>query len=58
MPKRPVKVKMVLQHAFERLDRLILTAAKAALLFAAVATLLPIVFRAGLRRFSQRRAAR
>jgi hypothetical protein len=48
---------MVLQRAFERLDRLILTAAKAALLFAAIATFLPVVFRAGLRRFSQRRGS-
>jgi hypothetical protein len=45
-------VRMVVQHAFERLDRLILTAAKATLLFAAIATFLPIVFRVGLRRFS------
>jgi hypothetical protein len=49
---------MVLQHTFERLDRLILTAAKVTLLAAAIATLLPMVFRAGLRRFNQHRAAR
>jgi hypothetical protein len=45
-------MRIVLQHAFERLDRLILMAAKATLLFAAIATFLPIVFRVGLRRFS------
>jgi hypothetical protein len=45
-------MRIVLQHAFERLDRLILMAAKATLLFAAIATFLPIVFRVGLQRFS------
>ena len=40
--------------AFERLDRLILTAVKATLLFAAIVVFLPLIFRASLRHLNQR----
>ena len=41
--------------AFERLDRLILTAAKAILLFTAIVVFLPLIFRASLTHLNQRR---
>jgi hypothetical protein len=55
MPKRLDKMRLAPPHAFEKLDRLYLTAAKATLLAAAIATFLPLVFCAGLRQFSRRR---
>jgi hypothetical protein len=51
----PVKTRVVLLLAFERLDRLILTAAKATLLFAAIVAFLPVILRATLMHLYQRR---
>jgi hypothetical protein len=51
----PVKTRVVLSLAFEQLDRLILTAAKATLLFAAVVVFLPLIFRASLTHLNGRR---
>jgi hypothetical protein len=48
-------MRRVLHHAFEWLDRLILAAVKAMLLFAAIVAFLPLVLRTGLRHFSQHR---
>ena len=42
----PVKAKVVLSLALELIDRLILTAAKAILLFKAIVVFLPLIFRA------------
>jgi hypothetical protein len=53
-PKRLDKMRIAPHHAFEKLDRLYLTAAKVTLLAAAIATLVPIIFRTSLRRFDQR----
>jgi hypothetical protein len=56
-PKRLAKMRITPHHVFEKLGRAYLTAAKAALLAAAIATFLPMVFRAALRHFI-RHAAR
>jgi hypothetical protein len=51
----PVKIRVILPLALGWLDRLILTAVKVTLLFAAVVAFLPLIIRAGLRHLSQRR---
>jgi hypothetical protein len=51
MPNRFDKMRFAPPRAFEKLDRLYLTVAKATLLVAAIAAFLPLVLRAGVRQF-------
>ena len=55
-PKRLDEMRFAPPLNFEKLDRLYLTAAKATLVTAAIATFLPLVFRAGLQRLIRLRS--